>query len=367
MNSIPGPRLVVSWLVWLWALMYLATVCQVAGMVGTIASVGRLVGIDVSNQLLAVGIGVVTATLLAIGRYRLVQTFSTAMVVMFTACTIVATVMLQFTPYAVTGEQIVRGFSFNLPATFTVAFAAFGIIGVGASELVYYPYWCLEKGYARNVGPFEDSPAWFTRARKWLSVLRLDAWISCVIYTGATVAFFILGAAVLAAKGLNPSNDDVIPVLSHMYEETFGAWSLGLFLAGAVVVLYSTVFVATASNTRLMADALAVFKLVKYQSDAQRQKVVRLLCVIVPAAWVTIYLIWEKPVTLILVGAIAQGLMLPFLGLAALWLNHRRTDRELQSGVAWRVFLWLSALCMMVVGAYQVISEITKIVSPAVQ
>ena len=34
---------------------------------------------------------------------------------------------------------------------FTVAFAAFGIIGVGASELIYYPYWCLEKGYASFV------------------------------------------------------------------------------------------------------------------------------------------------------------------------------------------------------------------------
>ena len=42
--------------------------------------------------------------------------------------------------------------SFTLPASFTVAFAAFGIIGVGASELIYYPYWCLEKGYARHIG-----------------------------------------------------------------------------------------------------------------------------------------------------------------------------------------------------------------------
>ncbi len=32
------------------------------------------------------------------------------------------------------------------------ALATFGIIGVGAAELVVYPYWCLEKGYARFTG-----------------------------------------------------------------------------------------------------------------------------------------------------------------------------------------------------------------------
>src|SRR5262245_10893384 len=39
MNSVPGPRLVVSWLVWLWALMFFALIFQVAGMVGGLASV----------------------------------------------------------------------------------------------------------------------------------------------------------------------------------------------------------------------------------------------------------------------------------------------------------------------------------------
>ena len=123
------------------------------------------------------------------------------MVVMFTFSTIVAMVALQWTPYRVSTAQIVEGLSFQLPASFTVAFAAFGIIGVGASELIYYPYWCLEKGYARYIGPRDDSPAWRARAAGWLRVLHADAALSLVIYTGATVAFYILGAAVLHARG----------------------------------------------------------------------------------------------------------------------------------------------------------------------
>src|ERR1041385_6909792 len=49
--------------------------------------------------------------------------------------------------------------------------------------LIYYPYWCLEKGYARRVGPDDGSAEWKERARGWLRVMRIDAWISFFIYS----------------------------------------------------------------------------------------------------------------------------------------------------------------------------------------
>ena len=97
------------------------------------------------------------------------------MVAAFTLSTVVAMVALQWTPYRVSAAQIAEGLRFNLPPSFTVAFAAFGITDVGASELIYYPYWCLEKGYARHVGIRDDSPAWRTRLKGWLRVLHTDA------------------------------------------------------------------------------------------------------------------------------------------------------------------------------------------------
>lgn len=361
LNAIPGPRAVVSWLVWLWLIMFLATLCQIAGMVGGVASILSLAGIAVSKKLLVIAVGAITAGLLVVGRYRLVETLSTLMVAAFTACTIVAVIALQFTPYAVTGADLAHGFSFQLPENFLVAFAAFGIIGMGASELIYYPYWCLEKGYARHVGPRDGTPHWRERARGWMRIMQVDAWSSCVIYTIATVAFYLLGAAILHAKGLNVNNADMIPVLSQMYQETFGPWSLWLFLVGAGVVLYSTIFVATASNTRLIADALAVFRVVNYADDAARQRMVRRLCVIVSAIWVGVYLIWEAPVTLVFVGAVAQGVMLPFLAIAALWLHHRQTEPALKPGTPWRILLWLAAICMIGTGGYQVVTELSRL------
>ncbi len=360
MNLVPGPRFVVSWLLWLWLIMFAATVLQVAGMLGGLASILTLAGVNVSKPLIAIVIGALTALLLVVGRYRLIETASTWMVVAFTLCTMTAVVALQFTPFAITPMNLVEGFSFRLPADFTVAFAAFGIIGVGASELIYYPYWCLEKGYARHVGRSDGSATWEQRARGWMRVLNADAWMSCLIYTCATLAFYLLGAAVLHAKGLDVTNADMISTLSHMYQETFGQWSLWLFFIGAFAVLYSTVFVATASNARLLADALAVFRVKTFTDEADRQRTVRWLCGLVPVAWTILYLVWGSPVTLVFVGAVAQGLMIPFLALAALWLNYRQTDPALRTGLLWRMWLWLAAICMTAVGVYQVVTELGR-------
>ena len=45
--------------------------------------------------------------------------------------------------------------------------------------------------------PRNDSPEWLDRARGWLRVMRLDVWVSLIVYTVATLAFYFLGAATL--------------------------------------------------------------------------------------------------------------------------------------------------------------------------
>ncbi len=360
MNTIPGPRFIVSWLLWLWLGMFVALVFQVAGIVGGVADVFASAGLTLDKGLLAVGIGGSTAVLLALGRYRLVERLSTVMVALFTLATILAVGSLQWSPYAITMENLIEGFQFKLPENTMTAFGAFGIIGVGASELIYYPYWCLEKGYAVNVGARDGTPQWTGRAQGWMRVMRVDAWISFFIYTLATLAFYLLGAAVLYAKGLQVSDKGMIDTLAHMYAESFGPWSLNVFLAGAFFALYSTVFVATASNARLLVDAAALFKVVKYPTPEHRAWAVKVCVVLLPALSVAVYLLWEKPVTLVFVGAVSQGLMLPFLAGAALYFRHRRLDSALRPGRRWTICLWIAALSMIAIGVYQVVQEIMK-------
>jgi manganese transport protein len=289
-----------------------------------------------------------------------VETGSTLMVAVFTVTTMVAVGALQFTPFAVTGAQMVSGFSFELPKSLVTAFGAFGIIGVGASELIYYPYWCLEKGYARRVGADDGSEEWKERARGWLRVMRIDAWISFVIYTSATIAFYILGAAILHAKQLKVESNLMIETLSQMYRSAFGEWSFWLFLVGAIVVLYSTIFGATASNARLFADALAIFGLRKHRDAEERVRWVKIGCVLLPVAFTSVFLIFGNPVTLVFWGAIAQGLMLPFLAGAALYFHFTSRHVDLRANGFSMAGLVVAAVLMTALGGYQVWDAIGK-------
>jgi hypothetical protein len=332
--------------------MYLSLIFQVSGIVGGIAGVFAELGVGGGPRAWALPVGVSCALLLASGRYSAVERGSAWMVAAFTLSAVVSVAVLQWTSYRITAAQVWSGLQFTLPESFTVAFAAFGVIGVGASELIYYPYWCLEKGYARHVGPDDGTAGWGDRARAWLFVMRVDAGVSLVLYTAITVAFYLLGAAVLHARGLDVTNADMIHVLSQMFRESFGEWTLVIFLVGAFFALYSTYFGATAANARLLADGAALFGLARYPDAAARQRVVRWASVGISLLCASVYLLWSQPVTLVLIGATGQALMLPFLGFAAVRFN-RQLDPRVRGPAFETVGLYASAVAMAVLGAYQ--------------
>lgn len=370
MDEMPGPRLRVSWLVWIWLFMFIALPFQVAGMYGGIAKMVTLAGGSRDLEWLwVIGIGVLTSALLVSGRYKLVQNASTVMVVFFTGFTLFALVTVQKTEFAITSAQIAEGLSFQMPPNFTVAFAAFGIIGVGASELIYYPFWCLEKGYAKNVGVFDKSKEWFNRARGWVKVMSADAWLSMVVYTGATVAFYLLGAAVLHGQGIEiKDGNDVIARLSEMYTGAYGKPGLLIFLTGGACVLFSTVFAATASNARLLANGLSVYKIKVARDEEELAKLIKIACAGLAFFSMGIYLAFEKVVFLVLVGGVAQGIMLPFLAAAALYFRFKHRELATPPGKEWKfglgtVCLVIAMLCMSAVGLYQAQKEIRGVLA----
>ena len=370
MNTIPGPRLVVSWLVWCWLFMFVGILFQLGGIVG---GVGKVVaelgwfaefggtGIFTMDRLIALGVSAATVAILASGKYKPVEVFSTIVVVLFMLATFFALGSLQWSPemaaHSISWSDIREGFQFRFPGDFSTAFAAFGIIGVGASELIYYPYWCLEKGYARNVGTPNPTNVWYRRTQGWLRVMRIDACVSMVVYTSATLAFFLLGAALLHGTS-GVSNETMIADLSKMYAP-LGKAGLTVFLLGAFVVLFSTMVTASASNARLLADGLVLFQLKKPRNEKERAKLLSQCCIVVPLVCAGVYLFVGAPVSLVLVGGVAQSLMLPFLAGAALYFRYKQTDKPLQPGKLWTALLWVSALAMAAVGLFQFYQKLT--------
>ena len=318
------------------------------------------------DKIWAAVIAIGTAGILYAGRYGFIQLFATLMVFSFTIITVINLFVLQKNGiYAVSGGEFLDGLKFQLPpaepgsdkSALLTALAAFGIIGVGASELVAYPYWCIEKGYARFTGPRDDSDAWAERAHGWMRVMRWDAWCSMIVYPFATVAFYLLGAAILHRTGLNPGGTELVRTLGVMYEPVFGPWAQTVFLFGAIAVLYSTFFVANAGHSRVFTDALKVTGL-GIKDEKARQRSVKILGIVFPMLCLGLYLMVQAPVALVLISGIMQGIMLPMLAGAALWFRYRKTDRRILPGSAWDIFLWLSALGMLISGSVTIYQKL---------
>ncbi|HEY0969245.1 MAG TPA: Nramp family divalent metal transporter [Opitutaceae bacterium] len=362
LDSLPGPRARVSWIMWIWLPVFIAMISVIGGILGGTAEVLRMAGVNLPMPVMVIALGAICSVLLGLGRYALIELACTAMVAVFIVATGIALVLLQGTEFRITGSNLAEGFSFRMPDNFASVFATFGLIGVGAAELIYYPYWCLEKGYAQRVGPRGgSSEAWLARARGWLRVMRVDAWCSMAVYTSTTAGFFLLGAAVLHAKGLKVSNADMIPTLAQMYVETFGPFGHWVFIVGAVATLYSTAFAGTASNARLLADALGLFGLAKHNDAPAYQARVRWCAIGLPAYAAVVYLIWPQPVTLIMISGIGQAILLPFLGGAAVYFYFRRLEPGLRSGKIWATLLWISAASLVSAGLWQLYEQVSRL------
>jgi len=323
-------------------------------------TIGQRKSID--DKLWATLIAVVTSILLVLGRYGMIQTFSTFLVATFTVITVVNLFALQqYGEWAVTWDDLLRGFSFRLPPDkeggLSTALRAFGIIGVGASELVAYPYWCLEKGYARFTGPVDASEAWANRARGWLRVMRWDAWCSMAVYTFATIAFYLLGAAILGRINLEPKGTEMIRTLSLMYAPVFGEFTQTLFLFGAFAVLYSTFFVANAGQARMCADAMQVTGLATKGPAAFRANV-RWLSGLFPFICLAVYWVITSPKELVLFSGLMQAIMLPMLSFAALYFRYKRADARILPGRLWDAFLLVSSLGMLIAGSWAAYSTL---------
>ena len=391
LNRLPGPRLGAHWTVWWWFLMLLGTVVQLGAMVGLVGQALDMAFPGVSPALASLlgtstGLGayiqnnpanpwgVLTAfaavALLLSGGYLMLERFTTILVAGVTLVTVACVLALPWNNSPFEWDQILAGLKFRLPtdpqtgrlsaAGLAKAFAVFGITGVGAAELFAYPYWCLEKGYGRSVGPRSQDPAWARRANGWMRVMHLDAWVSCVVFTLATVSFYFLGARVLHALDLHPKGKDVIRTLAEMYEPAFGSWTKLVFLLGAWAVLFKTLYIASAGHARLTADFFQLNRLVEYPHDAARARVVRGLCVFYPMLALFFFLVLGEPVAMVTFGGFVQGVTLPVISLAAVYLRYRRLDRRIAPSPLTDGLFLFAAIAMSLFALYAAYDFLSK-------
>ena len=357
LDELPGPRFgKANWAVWSWFVTHSLKNLQVGGIIGGVAlALSALYDLgDNSNIIWTIVAASLTILVVSRGIYGPIEKWSIIMIGLFTIFTVVSLISLQWTPFAISSNEIASGFGFELPASalILVALGTFSITGVGGDEVLAYNYWLIEKGYASFTGPEPKthSHEWLARAKGWIRVMQLDAVLSMICYTLVTALFYLLGAAILHSQKIVPEGNELITVLSKMYTESLGPWAEKAFLIGAVVVLFSTLLAALAAWTRLFSDAFGRFGWINFNDEKQRRKSIAILSVIFPIIWSILYFQIGKPGFMVIIGGALTMIILLIVVFAAIIMRYKWLPQELRPSRAFDLALWLSIVAIVAAG-----------------
>ena len=358
-DRVPGPRLRVSWLVWLYFLLVITSRFSSGAMLGAIAEILNRLAPSISISGWVWLTSLVTIGFLLAGRYAVIEKVSLALVVTFTALTVSCAFLLSRREEYFSWGNVFDGLSFDLPqGGFVTAVTVFGITGVGTMDLISYPYWCIEKGYARFTGPREWTEAWRTRALGWIRVMGIDVLSSMILYTFPTVAFYLLGAGILHSMGVVPQGSEMVGMLSNIYTEILGEKSLYPFLVGAFAVLYSTVFAGTAAVSRGFADFLGMVGVFDRRNYAARLKAIRILVLTILFLASLFFMFVKDPVMMLKIGGVAQALTLPIIAFATIYLRYRHTPKQILPKGWITLALWVTSVIITVMMGYSVLHRL---------
>lgn len=342
LNECPGPKFLgTSWTALVYMLGYFATMLTVVGIIGALGDLMHGIWPLAPSARTSMRIWGALNVLLAVsllwqGWYRNLEMLVMLLVGGFSIAVGVGVFLIQGTTYRISANEFLSGLTLSLgPDRENAAFAVvslMGALGVAANELFMYPYWILEKGYARELGD-ATSAGWSDRARHWIRTIWLDAGLSTALATVVTAAFFLLGAAVLHRQGFVPKSEAVVDQISRVFTEAYGQWSKALFLVGAFCTLFSTLVVIAAASGRMWTDLFGSLGFLNYENPDSVRRCHQVVQVVWLGGLLAAFLLMKTPpVQLIVAGHFVLGaFMTPLLMFCICWLAFH-TDRRVRMG-----------------------------------
>jgi amino acid transporter len=149
-----------------------------------------------------------------------------------------------------------------------------------------------------------------------------------------------------------PEGYAMIRTLASMYTETLGGWASDVFLAGAFIVLFSTLFSALAGWSRIFSDAFARIGLFDFNNPTSRGRSIAILAWTFPTIWIILALFTENPAWNVILGGLSTCVILLLVLGAALYFRYRRLPKQLTPSRFYDVALWISSAAILAVGIY---------------
>ena len=108
------------------------------------------------------------------------------------------------------------------------------------------------------------------------------------------------------------------------------------------------------ANSRLTADFLNRLGIWNPASPADRDRMIKLFCIVYPTLALGLYFFFREPQGLIKAGGIAQALMLPFIAGATIYLRQRDADRRVGPSFLSDICNWIAFFSVTAVAVYAV-------------
>ncbi len=214
----------------------------------------------------------------------------------------------------------------------------------GFASQVWYTYWVLGAGYGMARGRGNGVPADLAvlravdaeeahRIKGWCRVVYTDATVAMVIGTTVTVCFLLAGAGVLGARQLAPQGEAVALTLSEIFATRWGALGGTLFLLGGTAALIGTQVGQLSGWPRLLADTFRICIPEFNRRFVWKSQYRLFLAFFFLTNMVIVYTFGVKPVLLVKLGAILDGLLLTplqalWVGIGLFWVMPRLFDKE---------------------------------------
>lgn len=333
-SRMPGPR---NWAVWT------IIVAQLAAAAISIASIAAAAGAFVHSLVpIAPEVGGWAVTIFAV-IVVWSGAFSILKIVMSSFVFVTVIGVMYVAAYVFPGiNELIAGLTPGLPAVPEWAIAqgthenawreVLPLLGWGAggfASQVWYTYWVLGAGYGAANGRGYGEPAPVEKLRRlgrdearrlkgWCRVVYTDATLAMVIGIVVTACFLIAGAGVLRPRALAPDGPQVAITLSTIFSARWGEIGGVLFLLGGTAALIATQIGQLAGWPRLLADSFRICIPAFNRRFTWRKQFRIFLLLFFATNMVIVYTLGFRPVALVKLGAILDGLLLT--PLQAVWV-----------------------------------------------
>lgn len=217
----------------------------------------------------------------------------------------------------------------------------------GFASQVWYTYWVIGagygmtegRGYGRPLDPERLKSVDVEEARRlkgWRRVVSFDATLGMAVGVFVTMAFTIAGAGVLGPAQSAPDGAGVAFDLSRIFGEKWGDLGARLYVLAGLAALISTMLGQMAGWPRLLADCARIFIPPFGRLPWIRQ--FRLVLVLLTLSNMGIvYAFGWKPVMLVQLGAVLDGLLLTPLQAVAVGVVLYVVMPRFFTAEAWRI------------------------------